>query len=312
MYKIIIWGIGDIYNQLLNTIHYFEISNQIEVVALTANEDFKTMILDGYPIIHKSEIVTIEFDYVIVASVLYFNEIMNEAVEGLGIERGRIIPFRVMQIPNLNFADYIRLRNSKLSIVSNNCWGGLICHTLGIECLSPFKNVSFSDSDYIKLLNDFERYLKADPVGTGEKMVDTNSNLEVPVLKLEDVSIKCNHELDEETAIRNWKRRRDKFNWNNVLVEMYTESPETEQEFLLLSRFKKKICFVPYESYRKQSIKLYMMSGQKKFWEAVNSNAEVGKNSICYNVLDILLMKTSCRLDRGSTNRNITNETETT
>jgi uncharacterized protein (DUF1919 family) len=296
MYKIIIWGIGNVYNQLLNTIHYFEISNQIEVAALAANECFGNMTLDGYPIIHKSEIITKEFDYIIVATDLYFDEIINEAVEGMGIEREKIIPFRVMQIPNLNFGEYIRLKNSKLSIVSNNCWGGLICHTLGIECLSPFKNVSFSDMDYIKILNDLERYLKADPIWNGEKRMDTNSNIEVPVLKLEDVSIKCNHELDGEAAIRNWKRRRDKFNWNNILVEMYTEYENVEREFLQLPGFEKKICFVPYESDRKESVKLYRMPGQNKFWEAVNSNAGVGRNSICYNVLDILLMMKSCRL----------------
>ena len=123
MYKIIIWGTGSIYNQLLNTIHYFELSNQIEVIALAANENLNYMTLDGYPIIHKDEIPAKAYDYIIVASDIYFNEIVNDAVTNIGIGRDKIIPFRVMHIPNLKFDEYVRLRNSNLSIVSNNCWG---------------------------------------------------------------------------------------------------------------------------------------------------------------------------------------------
>ena len=296
MYKIIIWGIGSIYNRLLNTIHYFEISDQIEIIALVTNENINHMTLDGYPIIHRDEIPEKTYDYIIVASDIYFNEIVDDAVRNIGIGRDKIIPFRVMQIPNLNFDEYIKLKNSNLSIVSNNCWGGLICHTLGIECLSPFKNVSFSDADYIKLLKSFKEYLKLDPIWKGEKALDQNSNTQVPILKLGDITIKCNHELDGEIAIKNWKRRRNKFNWDNIFVEMYTESICIENEFLLLSEFEKKICFVPFGSTKKQSIWIPMMSDQKKFWEAVNSNAGIGKNSLCYNVLDILLMKKTYRL----------------
>lgn len=296
MYKIIIWGTGSIYNQLLNTIHYFELSNQIEVIALAANENLNYMTLDGYPIIHKDEIPAKAYDYIIVASDIYFNEIVNDAVTNIGIGRDKIIPFRVMHIPNLKFDEYVRLRNSNLSIVSNNCWGGLICHTLGIECLSPFKNVSFSDDDYIRLLKDLKGYLKLEPIWRGEKALDSNSNIQVPILKLGDISIKCNHELNPETAINNWKRRRDKFNWDNIFVEMYTESVSIENKFLLLSEFEKKVCFVPFESTKEQSIKIPIMPNQNKFWEAVNSNAGIGKNSMCYNVLDILLMKKTYRL----------------
>lgn len=274
---------------MINLIRCYEDLNQIEIVGITAQDlpDFKY--LDSYRLISINELQAESYDYVMVLSGYYFAEIVKTAMESANVPREKIISYRILEIPCFNFTQYDFIRKQNISIVSNNCWGGIIYHTLNLECISPFKNISFFSGDYLKILRDLKHYLGVDPVWTGKKEMDVNQNREVPMLELDDVLIKCNHDLDADKAIQNWKRRREKFNWNNILVEMYTEEPEVEEAFgEVTERFEKRICFVPYKSDQKYSMSLPLMKGQTKFYETVNNNAGTGKNAIAYNILNII------------------------
>lgn len=287
--RLIIWGIGKVYNSMINLLRYYVDSNQIEIVGITAQDlpNFRT--IDNYCLVKVEEIQKLDYDYLMVMSENYFQEIADTAMRLVGVPRTKIISYHLLEIPYFNFPQYDSIRKANISIVSNNCWGGIICHTLGMECLSPFKNVSFSSNDYIKIIGDLKHYLSVNPVWTGKKEMDTNQNREVPMLELDDVLIKCNHDLDADRAIQNWKRRRDKFNWNNILIEMYTEDPKVEKAFgKVTKQFNKRICFVPYETDERYSMRLPRMVGQKKFYETVNDNAGTGKNAIAYNILKII------------------------
>ena len=287
--RVILWGIGEVYNSMVNLLRFYADLKQIEIVGITAKVLPDYRYLDGYKLLHIKEVKTVEYDYILVLSDRYFKEIVGTATEIANVPFSKIIPYRILKIPYFNFEKYDSIRKQNISIVSNNCWGGVICHTLGIECLSPFKNVSFSANDYLKVISDLKYYLSIEPVWNGKREMDSNQNKEVPMLQLGDVFIKCNHDFDAETAIKNWKRRRDKFNWDNILVEMYTEDSEVEREFIRASaQYTKKVCFVPYESKEKYSVSLPLMQGQKKFYEAVNANAGIGKNALIYNILDIM------------------------
>ena len=287
--RLILWGIGKIYNSMINLLKFYDEADQIEIVGITAQylPDFEY--LDNYQLISLKEVQIADYDYVMVLSDDYFVEIVDSAMRMADVPRDKIVSYHIMEIPYFNFFQYDFIRKQKISIVSNNCWGGVIYHTLGMECLSPFKNVSFSSEDYLKILGNLKHYLSINPIWTGKREMDTNQNREVPMLELDDVFIKCNHDLNAEKAIQNWIRRRDKFNWNNILIEMYTEDPEVEKVFgKVTEQFHKRICFVPYESDEPYSMKLSLMRGQTKFYEAVNSNARIEKNAVAYNILAIL------------------------
>jgi Exopolysaccharide biosynthesis protein len=287
--RLILWGIGKIYNSMINLLKFYDDADQIDIVGITAQNlpDYKY--LDGYQLLSMKEVRTTEYDYVMVLSDDYFTEIVDSAMTISNVPREKIVSYHVMEIPYFNFFQYDFIKKQKISIVSNNCWGGVIYHTLGMECLSPFKNVSFSSWDYIKIVSNLKHYLSIDPIWTGKKEMDSNQNREVPMLQLDDVFIKCNHDLDAERAIHNWIRRRDKFNWNNILIEMYTEDPKVEKTFgKVTEQFHNRICFVPYESDEQYSMRLPLMRGQTKFYEAVNANAGIGKNAIAYNILAVM------------------------
>ena len=276
--RLIIWGIGKVYNTMVNLLRCY--------VGITAQELPNYRTIDGFHFVKIETLQKLDYDYLMIMSEKYFQEIVDTAMHLADVPRTKIISYHLLEIPHFNFSQYDLIRKTNISIVSNNCWGGVIYHTLGMECRSPFKNVSFSSNDYIKIIGDLKHYLSVDPVWTGKKEMDTNQNREVPMLELDDVLIKCNHDLDVGKAIQNWKRRRDKFNWNNILIEMYTEDPEVEEAFgKVTEQFHKRICFVSYESDKQFSMKLPRMEGQTKFYETVNANAGIGKNAIAYNII---------------------------
>ncbi len=295
--KVILWGCGKIYNTMLNLLKFYSFTEELTVVGITAETIPNCKTLDGWSLINKNEVSKLEYDYLIVMSDDYFKEIADTAVNIWNIPRNKIISYHVLEIPYFNFEKYDFIKRNKISIVSNNCWGGILCNTLSMEYLSPFKNISFSDKDYIRLLGNLEHYLSVDPIWKGETQLDVNSNREVPMLELDDILIKCNHDPSAEIAIANWIRRRNKFNWNNIFVEMYTESPDVEKEFGRVSaQYHHRICFVPYESSEEYSMRLPLMPGQTKFYETVNGNAGTGKNGLTYDILQLLTKNKKYRM----------------
>lgn len=284
-YKIVIWGIGGTYNKHVNTLQFLESREEIEIIALTASKLPPFTTVDGYPLIAYNELRLIPYDYIIVMSDIYFSEIVKLAMEN-GALRSQLIPYRILDIPSLNFNEYIKLKESNISIIASNCWGGLICRTLGLECLSPFKNLFFEDDDYIRLLQNLDYYLAKELKFVQYKEYIYTKQF-YPIMKLDDISVHCLHYKDPEDAINNWNRRRLKINYQNLFVEMYTEREDIMKQFLSLDQYKKKVCFVPFES-SGQAFKLDLYPGQTWFWESVNTNTTNETNCLSYNMIDLL------------------------
>lgn len=288
-YKAVIWGIGKIYNRMVNALNYFRLKGQLEVLALTAHELPPYQEIDGYDLIQKEKIQDLEYDLLIVMNERNFDEIVEEAVHICNVPREKSVPYWVFEIPGLDLDRYMDLRKSRISIISNNCWGGLAYRTLGLEALSPFKNLFLEDADYIELLKNLKYYMECEPQFC-EYCTDIHSQERYPVLLLDDIRIHCNHDKEPEAAITKWNQRKEKINWNNLFIEMYTDNLESEEAFSKLEGFEKKVCFVPYETRYETSFQLKLMPGQREFYEAVNENASNGRNAFAYNLLELLQM----------------------
>lgn len=286
MKKIIIWGIGKVYNQMRNNISYFEKMKQIKVEYILVNNPFMKK-LDGYVVKSSEEIETLDYDYIIIMSDDYYEEILNEALIK-GVKRQKIIPYKILQIPNINLSRYFYLKEKQISVISNNCWGGVIYSTLGLECLSPFKNLYLTDEDYLKVISNLEYYIKLEPVFDRLEK-DPHSGNQYPILKLKDIEIHCNHSDSYKDAIRDWNRRKIKLNYNNLFYEMYTEKRESAEKFYKITLNSNSICFVPWETKKEKTLTLQMAPNQKEFYEAVNSNATIGSNALKYELVELLL-----------------------
>lgn len=286
-YRIVIWGIGAVYNKHVNLLKYYEVKNEIEVVAVTSNDiSSKTRIIDGFPVIELNELCSLKYDYLLIMNDTFYREIRETAIE-MGVEEERIIHYKVLEIPHLVFEQYIKLKESRISIISNNCWGGTVYNTLGLECISPFKNLFLEDDSYLRMLYNLEYYLCCTP-SFGGCAIDIHSGKEYPILRLDDVLVHCNHDDSYETAAQNWSRRLKKMNMDNLFIEMYTDQRENAEKFIRLNQYTHKVCFVPFECNERGLWYLELGTGQSDFWEAVLSNARNGKNSLSYNIIDLL------------------------
>lgn len=286
-YRVVLWGIGKVYNRLFHTFKYFELNEEIEIVALTASKLPYAKYIDGYPVKAIDELVHMNFDLIISLSEMREKEIFATAIS-LGIPEQKLISYRVLELPWFHFNKYINLRNSRISIISNNCWGGVVYNTLALECLSPFKNLYLEDRDYIRMLGNLRYYLNC-RLSFEKYAVDVHSRDRYPVMALDDVFIHCNHAGTPEEAMEDWNRRVAKMNWDNIFVEMYTSEKSVAEQFLRMNQFEKKICFVPFCcNDKKELCSLQLQDGQTEFWETVISNARNGNNSIAYKILDLL------------------------
>lgn len=286
-YNILIWGHGRKYNDSINMIKYQEQIGTIKVLGIIDKKEIYTR-LDGYPILRLSNINKVKFDYVLVTSDDFFDEICETAVS-LGIERNKIVPVRVFLLPRFDFRKYVDLMKSQVSIIANLCWGGVTYHTLGMEFLSPFINLYLKEEDYLKLLSNIKYYINC-KLKFIRWEYNKSYKRDFPVCALDDVELYFNHYFSFDEAEKSWHNRCLKINWKNLFVMMYTENKDVLERFDRL-KFDKKICFVPFKSNLKSSYSIIFSSSKevekKEWWEIVNGLATSLYYS--YDILDLLL-----------------------
>ena len=71
---------------------------------------------------------------------------------------------RINKFFRLKFANKRRnkINNDNFTIISNNCWGGMIYESYNLQKQSPTIGLFFKSSDYIKFISNLEYYLSQD------------------------------------------------------------------------------------------------------------------------------------------------------
>lgn len=290
--KIVIWGLGKEYNAHLNLLKMYEYNQKIEVVAVTAKEILPYKYLDQWPIISSSELSRIEFDYVLVFNEKFFGDIVMQ-IQELKIEREKVLPGRIIDIPYFDWDKYIELYRSKVSIITNNCLGGILYRTLGMECRSPFKNLWVYPQELCEHFHILKKWIAEEPsfVRWNE---DIHSHDIYPVGQIDGMEIHFNHDTNWKDAIDKWKKGVRKINYDNLFLAIYAERKEIVDTFLdTVSKGTEVngVCFIPehIEGYddNERVYKLKLLPGQKEFYETVNSNVSNSKNCLVYELLSM-------------------------
>lgn len=289
--KILIWGLGKDYNSHLNLLKVYEEKGDIEIVAVTAKDvpDYNT--LDSWTIVSANDIYDLEYDYILIFNAQFFSEIKNSIVS-MGIEANKILNGKILDLPYFEWEKYLEIYNSRISIISCNCWGGMLYKTLGMECLSPFKNLWVDAGELCDCFEQLEQLSKIEPIFDSWD-VDIHSNCRYPVGRIEKIKIHFNHETSWDNALENWNRRVKKINFGNLFLAIYTEDYEVVEKFLNIVRNGKKgVCFVPeslasYQNFEEIFV-LKLLPEQKEFYETVNSNVSNSKNSLIIDILSML------------------------
>lgn len=152
----------------------------------------------------------------------------------------------IVCIPGFTLDKYRRLQRSRLSILSVNCIGGLLSHKMGLPFRSPFVNLFLSNGDFLKFLGKPHEYLAEKLIHKGQKLNSTSA-IEYPVISLGDISLHMLHYKTFEEAAEAWERRKERINWYNLFVVMWTTKIEELEQFDALP-YGKKVCFVPFKS----------------------------------------------------------------
>ena len=118
--KVVLWGTGGSYNASLSFIKLCEEAGKFEVVGVvTKDKYFKEY--DGYPSIDN--INNNICDYIICMAPRFYLEIIKEA-SFFKIPASKIIRVDVLGHAGFTFEKWNRLFESRVSIISRNCWGG--------------------------------------------------------------------------------------------------------------------------------------------------------------------------------------------
>jgi len=158
------------------------------------------------------------------------------------------------------------LKFTDFTIISNNCWGGLVYQYFGLQYASPTIGLFMMDDDYIKFLENLDYYLSQTLVfiSHGESKYkerlqgETTAKDCYPIALLDDVEVHFMHYKTEDEAQNKWEYRKQRINKNRLLVKM---SQRSSDDVTILERFellpyKNKICFT--ESMREGKVFIHI------------------------------------------------------
>lgn len=145
----------------------------------------------------------------------------------------------------------------------------------------------FEENEYLLFLKNPKQYLEYE-LELVEYRYNHEKKIEYPLCMLGDIKLYFNHYPSFEEAQKKWNQRKQRINWDNLFVAMYTSSEKIAEEFSELS-YKKKICFTSFESDIESTLYVDLCEKlpEKPFYTFVNGMA----NGIYtrYNAVDLLL-----------------------
>lgn len=128
------------------------------------------------------------------------------------------------------------IKNKNFSVISNNCWAGRVYQYLDMPYLSPTAGLYFFAPDYIKFVSDLRRYLATElrfiepEESKYYEEIKKRNQTDKPVGILDDVEIVFLHYKTKEEAAEKWNRRKERVNFDNIILKFSRMDLCTEKE----------------------------------------------------------------------------------
>lgn len=241
-------------------------------------------------LLKPEKISQVDFDLLVVTGQDGDSPAVMKKILSLGIEPCKVIIDRVIRFPGFTIERYNALRSSNLSILSIDCFAGILYHSLGLPFLTPTINMFQKEKDFLKFLSAPRDYVDKELEFKGiESEPAPSLNVNYPVFALGDIILHMNHwgKLGPEIARQKWEERKIRINWDNLLIFMKTQDRSMLERFAALP-YEKKICLTSIKSDLPCA---YYVPPEyfegKPFWRAMS---EVGRGSIYeYDLWEFLL-----------------------
>lgn len=186
--------------------------------------------------------------------------------------------------------DRCALIHKDFSIISNNCWGGVVYDYFGLQYQSPTVGLFFLSDDYLRFVANLEKYLNMNmdfiPAKEANRYDECKGYISAlgnyPIGRLGDLNLHFLHYKSEEEAYNKWNRRKARINWNKLIVKNSTQNLWTEEEMRKFSR-------MPYNNLVLFSNKrIAGISKQVYFSDGDDSIQETDKYPLYFDTLDYL------------------------
>lgn len=150
-----------------------------------------------------------------------------------------------------------RLKDTSFTIISNNCWGGLVYESYGLPKQSPTVGAYFAPEEYLRFVSDLKHYL-TDCEMTFVKPEDSRHAAlyrldkrfgSFLIARVGDVEIAMLHYASEAEAKEKWDRRRARVRWDRMIVKMNDQNGCTRQQAQAFARmpFENKLFFTVHD-----------------------------------------------------------------
>ncbi len=144
-----------------------------------------------------------------------------------------------------------RVQDKSFSIISNNCWGGVLCQQLDMPYTSPFAGLFLYPPCFLKMLENLREYIESPLRFIDESryhMANEMRSISAPYpigVIGPDIELHFIHYPDSSEATSKWKRRCQRINWDNLRIVFIERELSTLQ---LIERFdaldyRHKVCF---------------------------------------------------------------------
>ena len=183
--------------------------------------------------------------------------------------------------------NYIRLKNKKITIISNNCWGGVFYRDNNLEYLSPTLGLFFMADEYIKFIYNLKHYINTDLhfISIEEsKYCDylKKLNYKSPIGKIDDVEICFLHYKTEDEAYEKWTRRKKRILYNKIIYKFSDQNGclmshlerfnqfDAKNKILFTTQKYKNIDSIQIKKYENNECVVDDIKSYKKYFDAVN------------------------------------------
>ncbi len=124
----------------------------------------------------------------------------------------RRVRHRFLRMKRDNTVKQVRssVKADNVTIISQNCIGGVFYHDIGMQFLSPTINLFIKEPDFVRFVLNLRHYMTCD--------LEMRWEEEYPVGRLDDIEIHFMHYETCKDAKELWDRRKLRINWNKVIV----------------------------------------------------------------------------------------------
>ena len=291
MIKVLIWQVLNNRNYLDSALKTLERQhNGIELVGVTADAE-TSLVYEGKNVtfIPLDKLTGGGYDLILVVGTrwkMQMVKVFKHAAQ-FNLPEEKLLGDWIVCIPGFTLDKYRELQRSRPSIFASNCIGGFFSNTLGLPFRSPFVNLWLPSDDFFKFMREPRSYLEKSLTYKG-KTFDSRKTFEFPVAMLGDITLYMMHYKTFEESVEAWEKRKQRINWDNLLVMMLTSDKKILEQFDALP-YTKKICFVAFKSELPSAwyIEPRLTEQLPRFVDIINAAAQ--GNPFYYDPFDMLL-----------------------